>query len=203
MQPIILIADDHGVVRKGVKATLIHELKYTDIKDVKSCSGIMSELKKRTYTHLLLDINMGDGSTLEVIPNIRRAYPEVHIAVLTMLPLIRLQKAMKSNGIAYVISKTASDEDNKRMLAQFLQNEIPSNDDLQWDSDNPFLELTSREMEVLYYMLKGETTNAIGSILNLSKQAVSTYKGRIFEKTSTKKLKDLEALAEAFQIFSE
>ncbi len=86
MQPRILIADDHSMIRKGLKLHMQLTLGYKDIQEVATCNELMMELVKNKYTHLVLDIILSDGSTLEVIPNIRRVYPDLKILVFSMQP---------------------------------------------------------------------------------------------------------------------
>ena len=56
MQPKILIADDHSMIRKGLKLHMQLTLGYTDIHEVATCNDLMKELVKNKYTHLVLDI---------------------------------------------------------------------------------------------------------------------------------------------------
>ena len=70
----ILIADDHSMIRKGLKLFMELNLGCTDISEVATCNDLMKELVKKKYTHLVLDIILADGNTLEIIPNIRRVY---------------------------------------------------------------------------------------------------------------------------------
>jgi len=84
MKPSILIADDHSMIRKGLKLYMQMNLGYTDMQEASSCNELMKELVKKKYTHLIVDIILSDGSTLEVIPNIRRVYPDMHIMVFSM-----------------------------------------------------------------------------------------------------------------------
>jgi len=75
MQPQILLADDHSMIRKGLKLLLQLHFGFTDVNEVVSCNELMSQLTRKKYTHLVLDIILADGSTLEILPNIRRVYP--------------------------------------------------------------------------------------------------------------------------------
>ncbi|MEX0636892.1 MAG: response regulator, partial [Ferruginibacter sp.] len=86
MQPEILIADDHSMIRKGLKLLLQIQLGYQQITEVGSCSGLMNELVKKKYSHLILDIILSDGNSLEIIPNIRRVYPDLKILIFSMQP---------------------------------------------------------------------------------------------------------------------
>src|SRR5688572_8864416 len=86
MQPKILLADDHSMIRKGLNLYMQMNLGYSDITEVSSCNGLMKELVKQHYTHLVLDIILSDGSTLEVIPNIVKVYPNLRIMIFSMQP---------------------------------------------------------------------------------------------------------------------
>jgi DNA-binding NarL/FixJ family response regulator len=163
----------------------------------------MSQLKKKIFTHLILDINLSDGSSLEILPNIRRLYPHLQIAVLTMQPAAIFRNVLKQYGVFHFMNKAAPEEDTTRMLSQFLQNEPPARLPAENDgSINPFLGLSSRELEVLHYLLKGAGTNEIGEKLNLKQNTISTFKTRIFDKTGTRNLQELAELANAYKIKS-
>jgi two-component system invasion response regulator UvrY len=201
MQPVILLADDHSMIRKGLRSSFRWDLGYTNVTEVASCTDLMSQLKKKIYTHLILDINLSDGSSLEILPNIRRLYPHLQIAVLTMQPAAVFRNVLKQFGVYHFMHKAAPEEDTTRMLGQFLQNEQPARPPAETDaSSNPFLALSSRELEVLHYLLKGAGTNEIGERLNLKQNTISTFKTRIFDKTGTKNLQQLAELATVYKI---
>ena len=123
MQPAIIIADDHSMIRKGLKLHIQLNLGFTNIEEVASCHELMRELIKKKYTHLILDIILTDGSTLEIIPNIRRVYPDLQILVFSMQPAEIYGEALKQYGIHYYLSKTVGDEEIVQVLQKFLQNE--------------------------------------------------------------------------------
>src|ERR1700750_2688446 len=98
MQPNILIADDHSMIRKGLKLYMQLTLGYNNITEVGNCNELMNELVKRKYTHLVLAIILSGGSTLEMIPNIRRVYPGLNILVFSMQPAEVYGEALKQYG---------------------------------------------------------------------------------------------------------
>lgn len=201
MQPVILLADDHSMIRKGLRSSFRWDLGYTNITEVSSCTDLMSQLKKKIYTHLILDINLSDGSSLEILPNICRLYPNLQIAVLTMQPAAVFRNVLKQFGVHHFMNKAAPEDDITRMLSQFLQNEQPARVPTENETPaSPFLALSSRELEVLHYLLKGAGTNEIGERLNLKQNTISTFKTRIFEKTGTHNLQELAELASVHKI---
>ncbi len=109
-QPQILLADDHSMIRKGLKLLLQLHLGYNGVRELASCHELMKELMKKIYTHLILDIILTDGNTLEVLPNIRRLYPDLSILVFSMQPAEVYGEALKQYGIYYYLSKTSPEE---------------------------------------------------------------------------------------------
>jgi two-component system invasion response regulator UvrY len=200
MQPQILIADDHSMIRKGLKLNIQLTLGYTDIEEVATCNDLMKQLIKKKYTHLILDIILSDGSTLEVIPNIRRVYPNLHILVFSMQPASIYGEALKQYGINYYLSKSVGDEEMTLALQKFLLNEKPVRRNNIPHQDNPFTSLAPRELEILHYILKGSGTKEIAETLNLKMNTVSTIKTRIYEKTNAANIKELMELATLYNV---
>jgi len=200
MQPKILIADDHSMIRKGLKLNMQLTLGYTDIHEVATCNDLMKELVKNKYTHLVLDIILSDGSTLEVIPNIRRVYPDLHILVFSMQPAEIYGEALKQYGINYYMSKSVGEEEMIQILQKFMHNEEPVRKNNIQHQDNPFKALAPRELEILHYVLKGIGTKDIAETLNLKMNTISTIKTRIFEKTTASNIKELMELATLYNV---
>jgi len=200
MQPKILIADDHSMIRKGLKLNMQLTLGYTDIEEVATCNDLMKELVKKKYTHLILDIILSDGNTLEVIPNIRRVYPDLQILVFSMQPAEIYGEALKQYGINYYLSKSVGDEEIISILQKFLRNETPVRRNNIQHQDNPFSSLAPRELEILHYVLKGSGTKEIAEVLNLKMNTVSTIKARIYEKTNAGNIKELIELATLYNV---
>jgi DNA-binding NarL/FixJ family response regulator len=201
MQPQILIADDHSMIRKGLKLYLQLDLGYTDLNEVSTCNDLMKELVKKKYTHLVLDIILSDGSTLEVIPNIRRVYPDLNILIFSMQPEEIYGEALKQYGIKHYLSKSAGEEEILRLLKLFLQNEFPVKRDNAINFEgNPFTSLAPRVLEILHYVLKGIGTKEISETLNLKMSTISTMKNRIYEKTSAGNIKELIELASLYNV---
>lgn len=196
----ILIADDHSMIRKGLKLQIQLTLGHADIQEVATCNDLMNELVKKKYTHLVVDIILSDGNTLEVIPNIRRVYPDLQILVFSMQPAEIYGEALKQYGINYYLSKSVGEEEMIQVLQKFLQNEMPQRRNNIQHQDNPFKTLAPRELEILHYVLKGIGTKEIGETLNLRMSTISTIKNRIYEKTNAGNIKELMELATLYNV---
>lgn len=200
MNTKILIADDHSMIRKGLKLDIKLKLGYNDIDEVSTCHGLMKELVKKRYTHLILDLILTDGSTLEVIPNIRKVYPNMSILIFSMQPAEIYGEALKQYGIHYYMSKTVGEEEMIQVLQRFLNNETPQKRKTAEGQENPFKQLAPRELEVLHYLLRGTGTKEISEILNLRMNSVSTMKTRIFEKMNVSNLVELIEMATLYNV---
>ena len=201
MEPHILIVDDHSMIRKGLKIYLQLNLGYTNISEAATCGELMKELLRKDYTHLILDIVVADGSTLEVIPNIARVYPKLKILIFSMQPVEVYGEALKQWGVRYYLSKSLGEDEIIHRLRQFFDDELPpAHHHDSRKPGNPFSALTSRELEILHYLLKGMGTKEMAEILNLKMSTISTIKTRIYEKTGAGNIKELMELATLYNV---
>lgn len=200
MQPRILIADDHSMIRKGMKLYLQMNLGYSDIVEASTCNELMRALTKNSYTHLILDIILSDGSTLEVIPNIVRLYPRLKVLIFSMQPSEVYGEALKQYGIKYYLSKSVGEEEILQVLRRFMNDEQPLSKHQVPNKENPFTSLAPRELEILHYLLKGMGTKEIADTINLKMNSVSTMKTRIFEKTNAGNIRELLELATLYNV---
>ena len=192
----VIIADDHSMVRKGIKLLLTNRIGCRNVSEADSCNGLMNELKKGGCTHLILDVIFSDGTSLEVVPIIRRLYPDVKMMIFSMQPAAIYAEVFRQYDIHYYLPKSSGEEDTVNCITRFLNNEFqPRTSQNPSSSGNPFSHLAPRELEILHYLLNGSKTNDIAKTLNLSDSTVSTFKKRIFEKTGATSLAQLFELA--------
>lgn len=200
MPPKILLADDHSMIRKGIKILCEHNLGYKGVEEVTNCNQLMRSLATKKFTHLILDINLSDGNSLEILPNIRSLYPELRIIVLSMQPAEIYTRAMHRMGISQYIAKSAPEEETILQLRQFLSDDHSARTKKDAGLTNPFDGFTTRELQVLHYLLKGMGSVAIGKALNIKWNTVSTVKKSIYSKTNTENILQLKELASLFGV---
>lgn len=200
-EPRVLLADDHSMIRRGLKIFLQVNVGCQQVGEVVSCSDLLMEAVKKNYTHLILDIILKDGNSLEIIPSIRRLAPDLKIMIFSMQPPEIYGPAVRQYGISNYMHKTAGEEEMLESLKKFLSDDQPEKGETRPNlGSNPFSMLAPRELEILHYLLKGYGTKTIGETLNLRMSTVSTVKNRIFEKTKAKNLKDLLELATLYNL---
>ena len=118
MPPKILLADDHSMIRKGIKILCEHNLGYKGVEEVTNCNQLMRSLARTKFTHLILDINLSDGNSLEILPNIRSLYPELKI--IAFLPHVEVERrrAAISAGTDKVVPRSVFAETLPEILQQ-------------------------------------------------------------------------------------
>jgi two-component system invasion response regulator UvrY len=197
----LLLADDHSMIRRGLKFFLQVTLECRKITEISSCSDLMQEITKNSYTHLILDIILKDGNSLEIIPSIRKLAPDLKIMIFSMQPAEVYGPAVRQYNIYHYIHKSESEDQMLKKLSDFLNNDGKEEASSKSVSlSNPFALLAPRELEVLHYILRGYGTKSIGETLNLQMSTISTLKNRIFEKTKASNLKELLELAVLYNI---
>jgi DNA-binding NarL/FixJ family response regulator len=199
----ILITDDHSMIRKGLKIYLQINLGNQFVDEASSCNELLNALKRKAYSHLVLDIILGDGSALEVIPTIRNLYPDLKILIFSMQAPEVYGEALKQYGIFNYLPKSAGEEEILSVLNRFLQNQQETSAKHKTTgASNPFATLSARELEVLHYLLKGIGTKDVSDQLNLKMNTISTLKTRILSKTNSPNMKHLMELAAMYNINS-
>jgi DNA-binding NarL/FixJ family response regulator len=178
-------------------------LGHKQVDESSSCNELLNALKRKPYSHLILDIILGDGSALEVIPTIRILYPDLKILIFSMQAPEVYGEALKQYGIFNYLPKSAGEDEILSVLNRFLKNQ--NNNSAQnrpSNTENPFSSLSPRELEVLHYLLKGMGTKDVSAQLNLRMNTISTLKTRILEKTNSPNLKHLMELAAIYNVNS-
>jgi two-component system, NarL family, response regulator NreC len=183
----IVLADDHAVVRSGLRMVLDHE---SDLEVVAEASDLDSARRYVRGHHprvLVLDLNMPGGSTLEAIPAIRAESPETQIVVLTMQqePAFA-REALGAGALGYVLKEAADDELveavrraavgesylNPKLGARIASEPPPGPPD----------DLSEREVDVLRLIALGHTNAEIATQLYLSVRTVETHRSHIQQK---------------------
>lgn len=191
----ILLADDHSVLRTGLKLLLNNEPDFKVIGEAADGEQALLLLEKQPADVLIMDLSMPNMGGLECIKEIKSRGYDIKILVLSMFEDENyVKEAMQAGALGYV-EKHAVDTElfvavrtifkGQRYLsprnAQLLLNSLLS-DNTKDPSDDPYTLLSSREREVLKLLVRGYSMSQIGEILKLSVKTVDTYKTRLMEK---------------------
>lgn len=199
MEAKILIADDHSIVKMGLTA-ILNKMGAKQIDTVSNIAELKEALNRNVYTHLVLDIIMPDGNSLELIEHINLTQQSLSILVHSMQPVEVYGKIASKFQIHSYLHKGASESEIHYQLELFIKNQPLQLKKKLDDTINPFSTLAVRELEILHYLLNGHRTKEIATNLGLKMNTVSTIKSNIFEKVKADSFTHLLQLAHVHQI---
>jgi DNA-binding NarL/FixJ family response regulator len=195
----VLVAEDHSIVKMGLTA-ILNRLSVEKVADVSTCSDLMQELATNHYTHLILDIILPDGNTVEYLDKIVEKYPNLSILIHSMQPIDVYGKISNKFNIHSYLHKGASETEINYHLELFIKNQPVLLKKKMENTTNPFSTLAVRELEILHYLLNGYRTKEIANLLGLKMNTVSTIKSNIFDKVKADSFTHLLQLAHVHQI---
>jgi two-component system, NarL family, invasion response regulator UvrY len=187
----ILVADDHELVRRGLRGLLKEAFPDLVIGEALDCAQTLSVLEKQSWDLVLLDINMPGRSGLDLLQDLRRLYPKMPVLVLSAFPEKDYAvRAFKLGASGYVSKQSASDEllaavrkalAGGRYITPSLAEALAST----VAGENPAAPhdlLSNRELQVLQLVALGKSLKEIAAALSLSEKTIGTYRSRISQK---------------------
>ncbi|PYU37158.1 MAG: DNA-binding response regulator [Acidobacteria bacterium] len=196
----VLIADDHAVVRRGLKETINESFPKTTFGEVETAQEAIESVRRQDWDVVILDISMPGKSGLDILDDLKRLRPKVPVLFLSMHPEEQYAKRALKAGAAGYLTKESVPEELKtavkrvlgggRYVSATLAEKLAY--DLRGGTDVPVHELLSdREFQVLRMVASGKTIKQIAGEISLSVKTVSTYRSRILEKTGLKTTAEL------------
>ena len=187
----ILIADDHEIVRKGLRELLAQGLPEAGFGEAKDAEQVLERVEKDSWDLLILDITLPGRSGLDVLKDLKLRKPDLPVLVLSMHPETQYGKrVLKAGASGYMNKDCAPDElinavrkilSGRRYVSAVLAEKLAL--DLAAGAEKlPHERLSDREIEVLRMLASGKSVSQIAEILHLSVTTVSTYRARILEK---------------------
>ncbi len=196
----ILIADDHPIVRRGLKQIIQDEKDMKVEFEAANSEEVLNGLKELAIDVLLLDISMPGKSGLDLLVELKNQYPNLPILVLSALPEeVYAKRVIKMGALGYIHKESAPEllipavrrvYSGKTYVSSKLADILVS--DLSKKATETLHEkLSEREFEVLILIGKANTISEIAKTLYLSVATVSTYRARILDKMKLKNNSEL------------
>jgi DNA-binding NarL/FixJ family response regulator len=187
----VLIADDHAILRRGLKEILVREFDDAICGEAGEAAQVLDQVRCHRWDLVILDVGMPGRSGLDVLGDLKQLRPELPVLVLSMYPEDQYGKrVLRAGAVGYMNKETAPEELVKairrvlaggRYVSAALAERLAS--DLSGDTGRPIHEsLSNREFEVLRMIASGKTNSQMAEDLHLSVTTVSTYRARILEK---------------------
>jgi two-component system, NarL family, response regulator NreC len=185
----IVIADDHAVVRRGLRMLLDAEEGFEVVAEAGDVASALRYVRAHRPNVLVLDLNMPGDPTLPAIPSFMEAVPETRVVVLTMQsdPAFA-REALRAGALGYVLKEAADSElvQAVRLAAEgrtYLNPELGARlAAAPPEPAGPPDDLTEREVEVLRLIALGHTNQEIAEQLYLSVRTVESHRAHIQQK---------------------
>ena len=200
----VLIADDHAVVRKGLKQIILDEFPSAFIAEVSDVESLVSHVVKQDWDVVICDISMPGRSGLEALRQVKDIKPEIPVLIMSMHPEDQYAlRVLKAGASGYLNKDSVHEELIKaiqtvRIGRKYIRPTIAEKlvGALSSDSNKQLHEqLSDREFDVFKMIAEGKTISEIASQLSLGATTVSTYRARILEKMNMKTNADLTRFA--------
>lgn len=187
----VLIADDHSVVRRGLKEILIDAFPKAHISAVNDGAALLRKARKEKWDVVVSDLSMPGKSGLEILKQLKEEFPKLPVLILSIHPeYLYAIRALRAGASGYLSKDIASDElvnaiklilKGRKYITPAIAEKLAEN--LERDSDKePHETLSDREFDILKLIASGKTISEIGRALSLSKSTISTYRARILFK---------------------
>ena len=187
----VLIADDHAIVRGGLKEILAHHLEDVVCGEAENAQQVLAEVQRHSWDLLILDITMPGRSGYDILGDLEKMQPKLPILVLSMHAEAEYAKRVLKAGARGYLKKESAPEELiqavRKLLAggRYVSSTLAEQfaQDMHESEDRPVHEtLSAREFEILVMIGSGKTVSQIAEELHLSVTTVSTYRARVLEK---------------------
>ncbi len=191
----IVIADDHAIVREGLKQIVAEEKDMLVCGEAEDAASLMELLKNEKWNVVVLDINMPGKSGLEALKDIKQLYPDLPVLILSMFSEDQYGlRAIKAGASGYLKKVSATTElvaairkivSGRKYINPALAEKLAEN--IGGDKNNYLHEkLSDREYQIMCNIALGKSAEEIADELALSINTIYTYRNRILEKMSMK-----------------
>jgi len=191
----ILIADDHAIVREGLKQILSETPDLVVVAEASSGQEVLEKISKNDLDLVVLDIAMPGRGGLDILKEIKTQKPRLPVLMLSMYPEEQYAiRVLKSGASGYLTKESAPSElvmairqisQGKKYISPSLAEKLAI--DLEINPDKmPHEILSDREYQVMCMIASGKTLKEIADGLSLSIKTISTYRSRILEKMNMK-----------------
>jgi DNA-binding NarL/FixJ family response regulator len=200
----VLIADNHAVVREGLKHLLAGLPEGVEVGEAGSADEALTLARGASWDIALLDIAMPGGNGLDLLKQLRREHPALPVLILSMYPEEQYAlRVLKAGAFGYLTKESATDQliaaiETARRGERYASPEIAARLEATLAGDmeeSPQQNLSDREFEILRMIAQGRGVSRIAEKLSLSVSTVGTYRARLLRKLGLRQTAELVAYA--------
>lgn len=197
---VFLLADDHSIVRQGIEIVISDIVPNARVYHTSSLQQIVELIKLREVEIAIIDAHFPDGNSLHILPEMKKANPDVKILIFTGLEEdLYALKFIKAGANGYLSKLSEQEELKKAIMDIIIKGEyistVSQNLLIQLANDpnliNPLNYLTKRELQIAEMYAEGYGNLEIANHLNIKQNTVSTIKKNIFDKLKIENLVEL------------
>ena len=195
-----LIADDHAIVRMGLKHILLQAFPSTVIEEVTNTNDLLEKVTREEWDLVISDISMPDRSSLEVLHQIRLDHPKLPILIVSIHSEDQYAiRVLRAGASGYLSKESAATElaravDQLLLGKKYITTSIAEKMANMLDTDMvklPHENLSDREFQVCKLLAAGQSVSEIAKSIFLSVSTVSTYRSRVMSKLNVRTNSDL------------
>ncbi len=200
----ILIADDHAIVRRGMKQILLEQYPSADVAEAGDAETLVAKVVEGGWDIVITDMNMPGRSGLDALHQIKQIDPSLPVLIMSMYPEDQYAlRVIKAGASGYLGKETIHDNlvnaietvrKGKRFITPSIAEKLADAIDTAKKSE-PHELLSDREFDVFKLLANGKSVTDIATQLSLSATTVSTYRSRILEKMQMKSNAELARYA--------
>lgn len=192
----ILIADDHMVIRKGLKQILLEEYPSAIIEEANDAEEVISKTMKISYSIIICDLSMSGRSGLDVVLHMKQNFPKIPVLIFSLYPENQYAiRAIKAGASGYVNKGAAPAELIKaveqilkggKYISSYLVEKMTENLVHDGFGKAAYECLSNREFDIFKRIASGNRVYEIAERLSLSSSTVTSYRARILTKMGMK-----------------
>ena len=187
----VIIADDHPIVRAGLKQIIMEQNDITVSGEAANGAGLLKQVQQRDYDVVLLDLSMPGMDGIDVLKQLKLDKPHLPVIILTVHPETQYALRVLKAGAAGYLNKTSAADELIQAIrkvqrgGKYISTSLAEKIAFALDGETgglPHESLSDREYQVLCLIGSGKSVSQIADDLSLSVKTISTYRARILEK---------------------
>jgi len=203
----ILIADDHYIVRTGLITLIKEESMQVEIDECRDGNDTWQKVQANEYDLLILDISMPYTDSFTLLKNIFALRPDQKVLILTMNSEDVYAKKYLKLGVKGFINKEEPPSEISKAIANIMDNrkylsakmrDTLTREALEGKTENPFENLSIRELEIMNHLIDGKNVSDIATLLSVHISTISTHKANIMQKLGVTNIIELSKMVHMF-----